>query len=223
MAIFFTGLGRNPEAAILDAFHQSQALIEFDLDGTILTANANFLKTLGYRLEEIKGKHHNIFVPSHYTKSNEYAEFWKNLRNGIFQQAEYMRLGKGGREVWLQASYNPVRNRTGKLVKLVKIATDITAQKQQAADYSGQIDAIGRSQAVIEFSLEGKILAANANFLSIFGYRLEELQGQHHQRLIEPEYAKSSDYQSFWTKLSRGEFLSAEYKRLAKGGRAVWI
>jgi len=223
MANFLSGLWRSPEAAILRAFNHSQAIIEFSLNGIILTANENFLKPLGYRLEEIQGKHHRIFVSPEDASSEAYTKFWADLRQGHFQQAEYLRLGKDGREVWLQASYNPVVNTAGKPVKIVKIATDITQQKQQAADYSGQLQAISRAQAVIEFSLEGKILTANANFLRTFGYRLDELQGQHHQRLVEPDFAKSPDYRTFWTKLRQGEFLSAEYKRIGKGGRAVWI
>lgn len=223
MLNFFKGRLRSPEARILDAFNHSQALIEFDLDGNILTANENFLKLLEYKIEEVRGRHHRIFVSSEYAASEAYQKFWTSLRQGIFQQANYVHLGKDGREVWLQASYNPVFKRAGKPVKIVAIATDITEQKQQAADYIGQISAIGRAQAVIEFSLDGKILTANDNFLKIFGYPLAEIQGQHHALLVDPSVAKSSDYQAFWAKLREGQFLAAEYKRLAKGGRAVWI
>ena len=146
------------------ALDKPQAVIEFNLNGTIITANRNFLDAMGYDLEEIQGKHHSMFVDPAYRESREYREFWKTLGEGKFQAAEYKRYGKGGKEIWIQASYNPVLNFRGQPYKVVKFAADITQQKMAAADSSGQIDAIGKSQAVIHFTTDGIILDANQNF-----------------------------------------------------------
>lgn len=209
--------------AELQAIHRSQAVIEFALDGTILKANENFLNAMGYSLKEIKGKHHSMFVSPAYAQSKEYKEFWDKLRQGDFCTAQYQRFGKGGKEVWIQASYNPICNMFGKPYKVIKFATDITAEKLKSADYEGQIDAIGKSQAVIEFAMDGTILNANTNFLNAMGYTLDEVKGKHHSMFATAEYANSSDYKRFWDKLRAGEFSSGEYQRFGKGGKEVWI
>lgn len=207
----------------IEAVGKSQALIEFELDGTIIDANENFLKTLGYQLEEIVGNHHSMFVESSYRSSPEYREFWAALRRGEYQAAEYKRIGKGGKEVWIQASYNPIFDLNGKPFKVVKCAIDVSEQKQQFADYQGQIEAIGKAQAVIEFELDGTIRTANQNFLDALGYRLEEIVGEHHSMFVEPSFKASREYKEFWAALNRGEYQAAEYKRIGKGGKEVWI
>ena len=210
-------------SAKIDAISKAQAVIEFNMDGTIITANENFLQTVGYSLEEIQGKHHSMFVEPGFEKSAEYLEFWQKLNAGEFESKEYKRLGKGGKEVWIQASYNPVFDLAGKPVKVVKFATDVTGQKQLNADFSGQISAISKSQAVIEFNMDGIILNANENFLKTVGYSLEEIQGQHHRMFVESGFENSLEYKEFWEKLKRGEYESKEYKRVGKGGREIWI
>lgn len=210
-------------SAKLDALNKSQAVIEFNIDGTIITANPNFLNAMGYRLEEIQGKHHGMFVAPEFRESAEYREFWSALRRGEFQARQYMRMAKGGRPVWIQASYNPLLNGGGKPFKVVKFATDITGQKLKNADHEGQITAIQKSQAVIEFNLDGTVITANDNFLKTLGYRLDEIQGQHHRMFVEPGYRDSVEYRAFWDSLRRGNYQSAEYKRIAKGGKPVWI
>jgi methyl-accepting chemotaxis protein len=205
------------------AISRSQAVIEFNMDGTIVTANQNFLDTLGYRLEEIRGKHHSMFVAPNLRDSAEYRGFWANLNRGEYQSAEYKRLGKGGKEVWIQASYNPVFDRNGKPCRVVKFASDITEQKLKTANFAGQIEAIGKSQAVIEFGMDGTVLDANENFLKTLGYSLAEIQGKHHSMFVPPEDRQSDAYRAFWASLNRGEFQAAEYERIGKGGRKVWI
>jgi methyl-accepting chemotaxis protein len=205
------------------AIGKAQAVIEFNLDGTVITANENFLATLGYRLEEIKGKHHSLFVEPAYRASAEYRQFWSDLNEGKFQAAEYKRIGKGGREVWIQASYNPIFDLNGKPYKVVKFATDVTAAKLQAADFQGQIAAIGKAQAVIEFNLDGTVITANENFLATLGYRLDEIKGKHHGLFVEPAYRASAEYRQFWSDLNEGKYQAAEYKRIGKGGKEVWI
>ena len=207
----------------IDALHRVQAVIEFDLEGSILTANDNFLNAMGYSLSEIKGQHHRLFVDSEYARSSDYKAFWQRLGQGKFDSGEYKRLAKGGKEIWIQASYNPVFDENNKPVKVIKFATDITKQKLQTADFAGQIDAISKSQAVIEFNMDGTIITANDNFLNAVGYSLDEVKGQHHSMFAEPEYANGSEYQQFWQQLNKGKFDAGEYKRLGKGGKEIWI
>ncbi len=205
------------------AANRSQAVIEFNMDGTIITANANFLGALGYSLDEIKGKHHSMFVEPKERDGAAYREFWAALNRGEYQAAEYKRIGKGGKEVWIQASYNPVFDEKGKPFKVVKFATDVSAQKLKNADLAGQIAAIDKAQAVIEFNMDGTIITANANFLSALGYSLAEIKGKHHSMFVEPSERDGSGYREFWAALNRGEYQAAEYKRIGKGGKEVYI
>ena len=193
------------------------------MDGIILDANDHFLGAMGYALDEVKGRHHSMFVDDAYRQSAEYREFWARLNRGEYQAAEYKRLGKGGREVWIQASYNPILDLNGRPFKVVKFATDVTAQKLANADYQGQIAAVRKSQAVIEFQMDGTILEANENFLHAMGYTLEEVKGRHHGMFVDEAYRHGAEYKEFWARLNRGEYQAAEYKRLGKGGREVWI
>jgi methyl-accepting chemotaxis protein len=210
-------------AGQIEAINKSQAVIEFTLDGEVLHANENFLNALGYTLEEIRGQHHSMFVDPAYRGSPEYRAFWQKLGSGQFDAAQYKRIGKGGREIWIQASYNPILDRSGKPFKVVKFATDITEQKLRNADFEGQLAAIHKAQAVIEFTLEGKIITANANFLNTVGYTLEEIRGQHHRMFVDPAQRETQDYRMFWEKLGRGEYDAGQYKRVGKGGREVWL
>ena len=209
--------------SIVAALDRSQASIEFNLDGTIITANANFLGAMGYSLDEVKGKHHSMFVDPTYRNSQEYRQFWDDLNRGEFQRAQFKRFGRGGKEVWIEASYNPVLGKNGKPYKVIKFATDVSAQKSEYADLLGKVTAIGKSQAVIEFNMDGTIITANENFLSVLGYTLPEIQGKHHSLFVEPGYKNSAEYRQFWDALNRGEYQAAQYKRIGKGGKECWI
>ena len=206
-----------------NAICRSQAVIEFDLDGKVRTANENFLKTFGYELSEIRGQHHRLFVDPADAADKTYDEFWAALRRGEFQSAEYKRIGKGGRPVWIRASYNPVLDASGRPYMVVKFATDVTEQKLRNAETQGKLDAIGKAQAIIEFGLDGTIQTANENFLSTLGYSLAEIEGKHHRIFVAEEERSTAAYKEFWEKLARGEFQSAEYRRIGKGGKEVWI
>lgn len=208
---------------LMEAINSTSATIEFEPDGTILTANHLFLDALKYQMNEVKGKHHRIFCEASYTQTKEYANFWKDLANGKSQVGEFKRIAKDGSDVWIQASYTPVRDEDGEITKVVKIATDITDQKLRNIDFEGQINAIAKSQAVIEFNMDGTIRHANIHFLNAMGYKLEEVKGKHHSIFVEPGYGSSIAYREFWEKLNRGEFLADEYKRIGKGGKEVWI
>jgi methyl-accepting chemotaxis protein len=209
--------------ATQQAVNEAYAVIEFDMQGNILTANANFLSTVGYLIDEIKGQHHSMFVEPAYANSAEYQQFWQQLRAGKHATAEFLRYGKNKTEIWLQASYMPIIDDSGKPFKVVKIATNISEDKRIEFDLQGQIQAISRSQAVIEFGLDGKILSANDNFLTALGYQLSEIVGKHHSIFVAPDEVNQIAYQNFWDKLARGEFEAGEFRRITKSGEEIWI
>ena len=209
--------------AIYQALDRVQAIIEFDLDGTVVSANENFLSIFGYELDEVVGKHHRMFCDPDYVESDAYARFWEKLGRGEYHAAEFKRLAKGGKAIWLRASYNPVFDKDGKPVRVVKFATDVTASKLQIAEFEGKVRAIERAQAVIEFELDGTVITANENFLRIFGYSLDEIVGKHHRIFCDPGYAESLEYAQFWQKLGRGEYDADEFKRINKDGAEIWL
>jgi len=207
----------------LEAIGKSQAVIAFNLDGTIVDANENFLSVMNYAHDEIVGKHHSMFVEDSVRTSPEYAEFWAKLNRGEFHVGEYKRLGRNGKEVWIQATYNPIRDTTGTLFKVVKYATDVTEAKLASTELRGRVDAIDRAQAVITFEMDGTIVDANENFLATLGYEKDEVVGRHHSMFVDEEYKNSAAYSEFWAALNRGEYDSGEYKRRGKGGKEIWI
>ena len=215
--------GIHQLAAIVRAMDRVQAMIEFDLSGRIVTANKNFLDLMGYEESEIIGQHHRLFCDAKYAESEAYREFWRRLNAGEYQSGEFKRRAKGGREVWIQASYNPVYDELGRVEKIIKFATDVTAEKLRSAGHAAQITAIDRVQAVIEFDVTGRILRVNENFLAVAGYTSAEVVGQHHRIFCDPSYAQSQAYKEFWHRLSRGEFDSGVYKRVGKGGREFFL
>ena len=219
----FAAVRRSNAAAKLNALDRSQAVITFALDGTVLEANDNFLALMGYRLDEVRGQHHRLFVEPAEAASPAYAAFWAALREGAFQTAEYRRIAKDGRAIWIRATYNPVLDARGRPVQIVKFALDVTAERLAAADKAGQIAAIDRSQAVIHFDLDGTIREANANFLDALGYAPDEVVGRHHRMFVDADEAASPAYRAFWEALGRGEYRSGEFRRVGKDGREVWI
>lgn len=207
----------------LKAIDRSQAVIHFDLDGNILEANDNFLKAVGYTLDEIKGRHHSIFVSPDYRETPEYKAFWKQLGAGHFKAGDFKRVTKAGDDIWIHATYNPILDAAGRPFKVVKFASDITAEKRKNAEHDGLITAIGRSQAVISFTKDGIILDANENFLEVSGYRLDEIKGRHHRMFVEENYAASEQYAAFWQNLAEGDHMSAIYQRYNKEGKPIWL
>tara|TARA_Y100000780_G_scaffold109527_1_gene98952 strand:+ start:2528 stop:3829 length:1302 start_codon:yes stop_codon:yes gene_type:complete len=208
------------QQAFIDAIRHNNAVIEFAPDGTIIDANDTFLQLVGYRLEEIQGHHHALFCPPDYAASEAYRQFWQQLREGRAQSGEFARLGQGGRQVWLQANYFPII-RDGVTVRVVKLASDVTAQANQRRETQAVIEALDRSQAVIEFTPEGEILHANDNFLQAMGYQLEQIVGQHHRLFCDPDfYSKNPD---FWSELAAGRFRSGQFHRLRRDGSDIWL
>jgi methyl-accepting chemotaxis protein len=205
------------------AIGKSQTVAEFGMDGRVLNANENFLTVMGYALDEIRGQHHSVLVDAAARQNPEYRMLWDKLARGEFDGGQYRRVSKDGWEVWIQASYNPIADAHGKLFKVVEYATDITEQKLRTADYEGQLAAIGKAQAVIEFNVDGTIRSLNDNFSTMFGYTNADLQGRHHSTLVDPEESAGSEYRAFWVNLARGEAVSSRCKRIAQDGRQVWV
>jgi len=210
-------------SATQSALERAYAIIEFKPDGTILRANENFCAALGYTLDEITGRHHRMFVTADEAASSEYQRFWADLQAGRFNSAEFERIRKDGTRIWIEATYNPVFDRRGRVERVIKLATDITAKRLARFDFESQISAFNESQALIEFDLTGHVVSANANFCTVMGYEASEVIGKHHRMFCDPEHAASQEYAAFWERLGRGEFHAGEYPRRAKGGREVWL
>ncbi|WP_052951588.1 methyl-accepting chemotaxis protein [Devosia soli] len=222
-SLFKTNVLEKRAFHALAAVSASQAIIEFAPDGTVVTANQNFLSVMGYRLEEIVGRHHRIFMPAEEAGQSSYADFWHALNTGNARSDQFKRIAKSGAEVWLEASYNPLLDDQGRVQGVIKVAKDITQDHQRFADAQGQLAAISRSQAVIELDLDGIILTANQNFCRALGYDLGEIVGRHHRLFVPPSEAGSSAYVEFWQTLRSGKYLSAEFRRIGKAGNDVWI
>ncbi|XJV40115.1 methyl-accepting chemotaxis protein [Pseudomonas asplenii] len=213
----------NEQACLLAAIDRSMAVIEFDLNGTVLRANDNFLKTTGYRQEQVLGQPHRMFCLPAYARSAEYSQLWSRLKAGQFESGTFERVAADGRSIWLEANYNPIRDESGKTVKVVKYAMDVTAKIQQESEASSKLQAIDRAMAAIEFTPDGNVICANQNFLNLMGYSLAEIQGKHHRTFCTPATAGSSEYQDFWRRLNQGELFNGLFERLTKRGQSVWL
>ena len=221
--MLFSSRAHQDDKAVIAALNTSLAVIEFTPRGDIITANNNFLACTGYTLSDIQGRHHSLFCEKDYIETETYRRFWADLERGLFNSGTFKRVAKGGAPLWLQATYNPIRDGKGRIVKVIKFASDITAARLREMDEAGKINAVYRAQAVIEFTPTGEIITANDNFLQALGYSLDEIKGRHHRLFCEEAYANSEAYRVFWERLGRGEYQAAEYKRLGKGGREVYI
>ncbi|WP_236217329.1 methyl-accepting chemotaxis protein [Pseudomonas rhodesiae] len=205
------------------ALERSMAVVEFDLNGKVLRANDNFMKTMGYSADQLANKSHRDFCLPALTNSPAYSEFWADLRAGKFVSGTFKRVGASGKSVWLEASYNPVLDERGQVLKVVKYALDVTSKVEQEAATRSKLAALDRAMAVIEFDLSGHVLDANPNFLNVMGYSLAELKGKHHRMFCEPSLVNSGEYADFWRRLNNGEFFTGQFKRIGKHGRTVWL
>ncbi|MEB0079605.1 methyl-accepting chemotaxis protein [Pseudomonas sp. CCI3.2] len=211
------------QASLLEAIDRSMAIIEFDITGVVLSANNNFLSAMRYRKEDLIGKEHRHFCTSEYVRSAEYAQLWARLRAGDFVTSTFRRVAGDGEPVWLEASYSPVKDASGKVVKIVKYAMDVTEKVQLENEAKNRLQAIDRAMVVIEFEPNGQILTANENFLKRMGYSLGELKGKHHRLFCPPEIVNSTEYEEFWRRLNKGEFFNGQFKRMTKNGQTVWL
>jgi methyl-accepting chemotaxis protein len=197
--------------------------LEIDTSRTILQANELFLAMMGYTLDEIRGRNEGMFLDEQERESAGYRELWAQLGRGVAQSSEYKRLRKNGHIIWLSSAYYPVLDARGATYRVLLFATDVTARKTLAADHAGQIAAIHKSQAVIEFGMDGTITGANDNFLKMLGYTLDEIKGKHHSLFVDEDYRRGAEHKELWAKLNCGEHVADEFKHMGKGGKQVWI
>ena len=209
--------------ATLEAISKSQTVVEMQVDGTLLTANANFLHVLEYSLDEIRGKNFIMLGDAALATDALYLKFWEKLKRGEFVADVFRYISKSGREIWMRGSFNPVLDEKGVVVKVIGTANDITIHRQRNNDTAGQLKALNKAMAVVECNLDGTIIHANDNYLALSGYTMNELQGLHHRNLVPTFVRDTQIYREFWAKLNRGEYESGDYRLIAKTGEMVWI
>ncbi|MDH4764175.1 PAS domain-containing protein [Pseudomonas sp. CBMAI 2609] len=213
----------NANLSLTRAFERSMAVIEFDVGGTILRANNNYLGLSGYRAEVLVGQHHRRLCPDTVVQNRDYAEFWARLSRGEFVSGTFQRPDAQGHILWLEASYNPIPDVNGNIVKIITYALDVTRRVKLNNEDRSKLEALDQALARIEFDLEGRILTANENFLSTVGYSLGEIQGQHHRLFCDPRLINSENYVDFWRRLNAGELFRGQFKRFGKHSRTVWL
>ncbi|MBB3225638.1 PAS domain S-box-containing protein [Luteibacter sp. Sphag1AF] len=209
--------------AMLEAIERTQAVVEFGPDGVVQRANAVFLALTGYEPRDVLGQHHMFFAGADGVRSDTDAAFWQRLREGAAESGVFLWRGRSGRQLWLQVAYTPVPDRKGRISRVVAYATDVTQEVAYTADLRQQLHAVDRSQGVVEFSMNGTILAVNQTYLRALDYRLDDVVGKHHSIFVDPEEAKTENYMAFWRHLRSGHHDSALYRRLGRNGRVVWI
>lgn len=212
---------RNEAQSILSAIQSHVAVIEFSPAGEILEANSTFLSVVGYSLDEVIGSFHRLFCDPSLTDSAEYQMFWQQLRQGVAQAGTFLRLNKQGHPLWLEATYFPVLDERGTVVKIVKIASDITQKQQRLNSQEAILSALQKSMAVIEFTTDGTIISANDNFLNVMGYRAEQLKDQHHQVFCDSEFYQQ--HPNFWQELVAGQHKAGRFRRIDALGREIWL
>jgi methyl-accepting chemotaxis protein len=216
-------LERQNMKGVLGAIDTNFGYVEYDVNGQVLTVNSVFTKIMGYEAADVAGKHHRMFVDAAFADSPAYAEFWSELKKGVAKSGVARRVTKDGRQIWAHSVYSPMKDEMGRITKFLTLITDVTEQKVSEQNQKRQIDEINRTQGVIEFTHEGVCLTANDNFCNLLGYRLEEIKGKHHSLFVEPAYRDSAAYPQFWRELNEGKFQTAEFKRVGKGGKEIWI
>ncbi|ORM74492.1 pili assembly chaperone [Pantoea wallisii] len=214
---------RSTRSATLSSLQDAIAMVEFTPEGNILTANELFLDRMGYRLADVVGQHHSMFCTPDIVQSAGYRDFWQRLNRGESFSDKFLRVANHSRPVWLEANYVPVQDRSGRVIKIVKLASDITAHIMDAQEQRAMTTAIDRSMAVIAFNLKGEVLMANDNFFKTMGYRAGEIIGGHHSQFCPPDMRHSEEYRRFWHKLNQGEYISGQFRRVNKQGKTVWL
>lgn len=209
--------------AELSAIEHAVPMIVFSPEGRVLRANDLFLSTLGFQRDDVIGQHHRIFCDPNYVASPLYRKHWETLNQGQPITDTIKRIAKNGEAVWLQGTYAPVLNKQGKVVEIVKIASEVTERVTQAQEHRSLLAALNRSMAMISFTPQGTIVSANDNMLALMGYRLDEARGQSHAVLCPPEFVASDDYRRHWQRLARGEFITGRFERINRRGERVWL
>ncbi len=213
----------NEAELSFEAFKKNMPMVELNTDGKVLDANQKFCDIFGYSKEELVGQQHLQLCEESYVNSPSYEKFWLDLRSGQAFSGQFKRINKKGEVVWLEATYNPVLDRYGKILKIVKIASDVTKEVESTLYANSIIKSIDRSMAVIEFDINGLVIKANKNFLETVGYNLDHIVGKHHSMFCEKEYVKTEEYETFWKKLKSGEYFSGQFQRAKRDGKKLWL
>ena len=209
--------------ATQEAFKAFTAVIVFSPDGTVLRANDHFLNLMGYRENEVLNQHHSMFLNKQDRNSSNYQSFWKALSTGKLQRGNFKRIKKDGSPCYIHATYFPVKNAQGSVIKIVNLSDDITEEILKEQTHKAELEAISRVLGRIEFDTTGVILDANQNFLDIVGYPLNEIVGKHHAMFVTESYRNSDEYKQFWSRLAKGEIFSGRFERVGKGGGKAWL
>ncbi|NOS91506.1 MAG: PAS domain-containing protein, partial [Cyclobacteriaceae bacterium] len=210
-------------SALLQGFDSSMATIEFSPNGTVITANEIFLNAMGYSLSEIKGKHHSMFLSEDERQSKGYKTFWTKLAVGEANKAVFKRIDSQGEVVWLNAIYNPIKNENGEVIKVVKFASNVTAEQEIIAENAGLMEGINTTMATIEFKPDGTVVTANPNFLKTMKYDLAGVKGKHHKMFVPADVLKTKEYEKFWADLAEGKPNTGVFKRITSSGETVWL
>lgn len=206
---------------LIDSIKHSVATIQFDTHGVIEDANDIFLSVVGYEKNELVGQSHKIFCDADYIKSPEYKAFWDELRQGKKKSGTFKRFTKSKNVIWLEATYFPIINKDNKVISIFKIASDVTNSVNKVRDLEAAFNALNRSMAIIEFSIDGQILNANANFLAAVGYSINEIIGKPHRMLCFDKFYEENP--NFWSEMSSGRFFSGQYERKNASGQSIWL
>ncbi|WP_370292627.1 methyl-accepting chemotaxis protein [Thalassolituus sp.] len=213
----------DQRTALLDAIYNSQPVAEFSTDGVVLYANTLYHELMGYRDGELTHKQHSSLCDERDAVSSQYRDFWGKLKRGECMNGQFRRKRADGRLLWLDGSYAPVKDDSGHIEKIVKIAHDISELMIDNHRFSDVNAAVERSMAVIEFDATGNVIRANNNFLGATGYREAEVIGKHHRMFVPSEHAESQEYREFWKKLGSGQFISSRFQRVKKDGSDLWL
>ncbi|MFT4172628.1 MAG: PAS domain-containing methyl-accepting chemotaxis protein [Rhodocyclaceae bacterium] len=210
--------------SLFGSLSQAMPMVKFSTDGVVMEANTLFAEAMGYDEAELVGMPHRRFCLPEWVRSSEYEQFWHRLRQGVAASTgQFRRIRKNGETIWLEAAYFPLKDVDGKVVAVIKIASDITARVNEAQHLSNLVSSLHRSMAVIEFDLNGNVLDANDNFLRTTGYSRQEIIGNSHRLFCTPEFAASAEYEHLWDALRRGDFFSGQCQRVARDGRTIWL
>ncbi|KEA51057.1 hypothetical protein DT73_19825 [Mangrovibacter sp. MFB070] len=213
----------SSDADLVTAIRNHVAIIEFTPEGIIIGANDIFLQAVGYQYHEVINQHHRLFCSPQLVNSEAYRHFWQRLARGESFSDRFLRYKKDGGKIWLEANYLPVKNKSGNVIKVIKIANDISAVVAKAEEKEALLKAANRSLAIITFQPDGIIINANENFCQTVGYTLSQIVGKHHRMFCEPAYRDSQEYAEFWARLNQGEFYSGVFKRMDKKGNIIWL
>ncbi len=210
----------DEEQGIIEAIKAGAATVIFSPEGIIQEASTPFLALMGYGAAELIGQPHSQLCPRAWGESGDYRQFWRRLAQGEVQSGTFERVNRQGETRWLEATYFPVKHQ-GRVTRVLKMASDVTEQHQRLERLEALTEALDRSRAMIEFTPNGDIIHANANFLSVMGYTLGEIAGRHHRIFCDETFLREQP--RFWEELARGQFKSGLFMRHNSRGQAVWL